>query len=1051
MAGAAARSTTAIDRGMDAYEFARAVSIRKSWSSPRRSSRRNGARPTRRGCRHTAGSPGPRATSCFAQAQAEMAGPYEIELMVTTWDRRENDLDRGKKSVWRVVLVDEQGNEIEPLEIVKDKRPSFTVRADFPAFGDFATAVHRAVSAHDAAARSQREGPPPADERRARRRRARVGRAVADATASSASDRTRDPRTRRADSPRRGRRTTRLRRHVRARLGAVEELFLGLLSVDRVATDDRDLGLGGRRCGIAGGGVVGGLSTTAAIALCAAARSATRIDGSDERGGDSVFGVRSRISPVASVISGPSCSGNVGRSWRDRAATRAVSAAAIVARMMPSEGSSSVATGVASEIGGITGAGATIVDDAVIAGAVDAIGAMVGSSEIRTLGIEVTRAGRVGRRDGHEIGDGDARVAGLDDVERLRDVGAHRIDTIGVWRQRRTEERRRRDVFVRRARRFGDERWNAEDGRLGDGGAGTSSVAAHRRPARARAPRHRCGRPGAHAARSPSRRSQRPRRPDRAEGSGEAAATGSQSSRRWPSHLRRRAEPSRTSRWPRTSCASSSCWDREGLGLARRSHDLGGRILGRDDDLRLEADLRREDPVALVGVHQRLELLARAIARRRARPRRRVPAPARRPTSGPTSAPITRGTSAPQSMSALAIAGGRRRGASRRLLRRDLPLALALARRDRRRVDARRCARRRPRASRCRRATRRSRAPRATSPSGAASRRPASRPASTAFCATRSVSNTRYGESSRMSASTRWPSNMRRTPWTSVGICLPRLLDALDVLLEDRRRRQRAGGFAHALEEALGVGEQLVGRQRDLLTADDVLVVEVEARVGPQQELVERGLAVDQADLADVTSPSVEPDLAAAQAADQRQHGAAAERGRARGRACRRRSSRPGCRRGGRACSAGTPLQDAGRSSRRRAGRPGARGPRRRRRPRASARAAPCPVEHDRDVGACGVSARGRARTSSSAWPSVPPTTTSAGLGGRASSCAGSAGSRAGAPATPSRSNPSWTCRPARGSGSRTMTFEGPDMREDRGCSINRRRGRRSGDLRSIT
>jgi hypothetical protein len=76
----------------------------------------------------------------MAQAQAEMAGPWEVELLVTTWDRRENDLDRGKKSVWRVVLVDDQGNEIEPLEIVKDKRPAFTVRADYPAFGDFATA-----------------------------------------------------------------------------------------------------------------------------------------------------------------------------------------------------------------------------------------------------------------------------------------------------------------------------------------------------------------------------------------------------------------------------------------------------------------------------------------------------------------------------------------------------------------------------------------------------------------------------------------------------------------------------------------------------------------------------------------------------------------------------------------------------------------------------------------------------------------------------------------------------------------------------------------------
>ena len=75
-----------------------------------------------------------------AQAQAEMAGPYEVELLVTTWDRRENDLDRGKKSVWHVVLVDEAGHEVEPLEIIKDKRPVLTLRAEFPTFGDFATA-----------------------------------------------------------------------------------------------------------------------------------------------------------------------------------------------------------------------------------------------------------------------------------------------------------------------------------------------------------------------------------------------------------------------------------------------------------------------------------------------------------------------------------------------------------------------------------------------------------------------------------------------------------------------------------------------------------------------------------------------------------------------------------------------------------------------------------------------------------------------------------------------------------------------------------------------
>jgi hypothetical protein len=77
-------------------------------------------------------------TQQIAQAQADAAGPWEIELMVTTWDRRENDLDRGKKSIWHVVLVDDAGHEIEPLEIVKDRRPAFTVRAEFPALGDFA-------------------------------------------------------------------------------------------------------------------------------------------------------------------------------------------------------------------------------------------------------------------------------------------------------------------------------------------------------------------------------------------------------------------------------------------------------------------------------------------------------------------------------------------------------------------------------------------------------------------------------------------------------------------------------------------------------------------------------------------------------------------------------------------------------------------------------------------------------------------------------------------------------------------------------------------------
>ena len=82
---------------------------------------------------------GPEREQHVAQARAQVAGPYEIEVMLTTWDRNENDLDHGKKSVWRVVLIDEGGHEIEPLEIVRDRRPAFVVSAEFPALGEFAT------------------------------------------------------------------------------------------------------------------------------------------------------------------------------------------------------------------------------------------------------------------------------------------------------------------------------------------------------------------------------------------------------------------------------------------------------------------------------------------------------------------------------------------------------------------------------------------------------------------------------------------------------------------------------------------------------------------------------------------------------------------------------------------------------------------------------------------------------------------------------------------------------------------------------------------------
>lgn len=80
------------------------------------------------------------ATDVVAKEQSALADHYEVELVVSTWERRENDLDRGERSVWHVTLVDDDGTEIPAIEIVRDKRPREILLADFPEFGDFAVA-----------------------------------------------------------------------------------------------------------------------------------------------------------------------------------------------------------------------------------------------------------------------------------------------------------------------------------------------------------------------------------------------------------------------------------------------------------------------------------------------------------------------------------------------------------------------------------------------------------------------------------------------------------------------------------------------------------------------------------------------------------------------------------------------------------------------------------------------------------------------------------------------------------------------------------------------
>jgi hypothetical protein len=78
-------------------------------------------------------------TAMITDAQKADAESYELELLVTTWDRRENDLHR-PKSVWKVLLIDDAGVAIEPASIERDRRPENTLRAEYPALGDFAQA-----------------------------------------------------------------------------------------------------------------------------------------------------------------------------------------------------------------------------------------------------------------------------------------------------------------------------------------------------------------------------------------------------------------------------------------------------------------------------------------------------------------------------------------------------------------------------------------------------------------------------------------------------------------------------------------------------------------------------------------------------------------------------------------------------------------------------------------------------------------------------------------------------------------------------------------------
>ncbi len=69
--------------------------------------------------------------------KAAMAEYYEVELLVATHEPRDNDLDRGARSTWRLTLINDRGEEVTAAKIERDRRPATTIRAQFPAMGDF--------------------------------------------------------------------------------------------------------------------------------------------------------------------------------------------------------------------------------------------------------------------------------------------------------------------------------------------------------------------------------------------------------------------------------------------------------------------------------------------------------------------------------------------------------------------------------------------------------------------------------------------------------------------------------------------------------------------------------------------------------------------------------------------------------------------------------------------------------------------------------------------------------------------------------------------------
>src|SRR5688500_3371411 len=73
----------------------------------------------------------------LAAERKAAAEHWEVELLVSTYHHRENDFQKGDKSMWRIGLIDDQGRLVRPVDIVPDRRPGSLLVTWFPDWDPF--------------------------------------------------------------------------------------------------------------------------------------------------------------------------------------------------------------------------------------------------------------------------------------------------------------------------------------------------------------------------------------------------------------------------------------------------------------------------------------------------------------------------------------------------------------------------------------------------------------------------------------------------------------------------------------------------------------------------------------------------------------------------------------------------------------------------------------------------------------------------------------------------------------------------------------------------